>query len=133
MAETTTTPAWTARQSNTDEAEGLRVECAHCGHARVFHPASEDGTCQTLAWRTSYRDCKCEHFVTAGVEPANEFNYQAQQRIDARILAEQAADWARIAAGAGASTANRPDAQHQAQTYALASIALSLAYGSDRP
>ncbi len=87
MAETTTIPAWTARQSNTDEAEELR-------------------------------------------RPSD---YLAQQRIDARILAEQAADWARIAAGAGASTANCPDSQHQSQTYALASIALSLAYGSDRP
>lgn len=134
---------WTGCQSNTDEAEEFihnlyaEPDCWFCklrGHAPLacaecMCPAPGIAKPQWEA-RTSNTDEAEELIRTAGVEPAKELNYQAQQRQDARILAENAADWARIA---GRCEEGRASAQFAAQTYALASMALSMAYGSDRP
>ena len=124
-------PQWAARQSNTDEAEELRAECADCGHARVLHGHQ--------AKRCYKRECECERFRLADAPLHDDYlagmpqrdPRAKEQRELARDLAKQAADWGRWAADE-----SRPHTFDErcalSQSLALASIALSLAW-RDQP
>ena len=105
------------------QTEELRAECADCGHYEVFHAPSEDGACQTVD-RATLLECNCERFRLDTDPFSGLRDYlegENQQRELARDLAKQAAEWA---------TASEADCEPAdiAQAYALASIALSLAW-----
>ena len=108
------------------------AECAACGHYEVFHAPSEDGACQTVD-RATLLECKCERFRLADAPLHDDYlagmpqpdSQVKKQRKLAQDLAKQAAEWA---------TASEADCEPAdiAQAFALASIALSLAW-RDQP
>ena len=115
------------------QTEELRAECADCGHYEVFHAPSEDGACQTVD-RATLLECNCERFRLDTDPFSGLRDYlegENQQRELARDLAKQAAQWGRWAADE-----SRPHTFDErcalSQSFALASIALSLAW-RDQP